>query len=123
MAADQTRALRARIDELEERLRQSEALLRPVFGWPETWRLTPQQTRLLAALYKDPGIQTYERLAHVVSIRPESEDQDPNTVKVQLSYLRKKLPAGIVIKTHWSIGLQLVAGRDILRAALAGEPS
>jgi hypothetical protein len=115
---DKTSDLRARIEELEERLRQAEALLRPIVTWPASWRLSPQQARLLGALYKAPGILTYERLGHAVSALTAWDSPDPSLVGVLLCNLRKKVPHGVVIETRRSIGLELVAGRDILRRAL-----
>lgn len=108
--------LRAENDELRERIRQLEKVLRDPI--PNLWNLplTKMKSRMLGVLYRTPGIVTRERLR--AAIRGLDSDADTKVDDVHLSQLRRTLrPHGIRIETVHDSGYRLPPES---RARLAG---
>lgn len=101
------RALRRRIEELEEQVRQLRGTLRPATRFIPDWRLHPAEMRLLALLY-DRGTVTWAQAEHAVMREEKSEedyDDIKNLAKTTLCHLRAKLkPLGIIIGKTWNVG-------------------
>lgn len=115
MSAD----LRERIEMLEEENRQLKALLSPPMIFPSSWKLSPQEARLLAALYAHVGFVAPERLR--VAIVGVDGEQGNRYHQVVLVRLRQKVePLGVTFVTKYCIGVCLLPeGRVIVQDALA----
>lgn len=110
-------ALRARVAELEEEVRQLRAAFAPSRPWPVAWRLTPSDRLVLDALYRRHG--TVTALALHTLLGGNLKGTDITTVKMQIMHLRRRLGAD-AIGTEWGGGYFLTpAGRARCDAALA----
>ncbi len=110
-------SLRGRIEELEEENRQLKDLLSPPVSFPIAWRLSPQECRLLSALF------THERLSHDVAraaLQSRSDTPCQSLVSANICHLRRKLkPMGIeIINIAWFGYAITQASRPIIRGAL-----
>ena len=89
--------------------------------FPLEWKLSPAQSRLLAALIEAPqGFISYDRAANIVISFAEDSDNPKNIVAAQTCRLRSHLKQyGIEIKTRWSQGYEMPpASKAIIKAAL-----
>lgn len=116
------RALRDRVDELQEEVRQLREQLVPPLAFPAEWRLTKSESGVLAFLYaRSPHAMSKERVLAAVWGEHE-ECPGEKIVDVVLSKLRPKLkPAGIVIETRWGDGFALPRTSRALLAQLIGD--
>lgn len=98
-------AMRDRIETLEEENRQLREMMRPVLQFVPEWRLSEQQSRLLAMIY-NRQLANYEQIVVAFDIQRRADgNDDQNHVKVVAHYLRKKLkPHGIKFNTVWGVG-------------------
>lgn len=67
------------------------------------------EARILAILYKRPGVTT-EVISSVLSGSP---NKNTDSVRVQISRLRKKLPPGVTIQCIG--GFYCLTGKDIIK--------
>lgn len=110
--------LRDALDLRTEECRQLQATLLPPLAYPAAWRLTPQEAKMLSALYAAKGeARTHEAL-HIAVSGIEVET-DPKIVDVYICKLRGKLKViGVEIETIWAQGYRLTrAARARLDAA------
>ncbi|HUZ66817.1 MAG TPA: winged helix-turn-helix domain-containing protein [Beijerinckiaceae bacterium] len=115
-------ALRERVDELEEEVRQLREQLVPPLAFPAEWRLTAVESSVLAFLFaRSPHPMSKERvLAAVWGHCVDSPSE--KMVDVVVSKLRVKLKdVGIVIDTHWGNGLALSPPSRALVAQSIGD--
>lgn len=115
---------RAKIDELEEELRQAREKLReslaPPVPFPHEWGLTVSQSRLLGALYRASDVMTEHQVFRALG----STASDMRAlVNVQISILRKKVaPLGITISNRYGFGYRLPKESiDIIKSSLEGK--
>lgn len=100
-------ALRDRIEELEEALRQAKAIAAPAALVPRAWQLTRHQSLLLAALIAAKGDYVSVDRLHIILTDGE-RDTDPIGVRVQMSNLRRKLADhGVRITSAYHLGWRL----------------
>lgn len=114
------RALRDRIDELEEEVRQYRDLLKPVETLPFDWQLEPSQIRLVLALAHAPGgYMSHEQLFRVVSVYA-GETNPKSLVGQQVHRARRRLaPFHITINNRRTTGYEMpAASREIIRNAI-----
>lgn len=98
--------LRDENEELHEKVRQLEQVLRPPFIAPYEWHLTKYETLVLSSLLSAKFISK-ERLFVSLYSHYNNPPSD-NNLKVLVSKLRKKLsPFGVVIKFIWGQGYLL----------------
>ncbi|WP_454629614.1 winged helix-turn-helix domain-containing protein [Bradyrhizobium cenepequi] len=92
---DPLSAMRERIAELEEEVRQLRALLAgEQFVFPIEWNLRRQERLILASLYASgTNYRSRSALHYLIS----SGETFPQIVDVVVSNLRRKLPAGVSI--------------------------
>lgn len=115
--------LRRQLDECREENRQlRRALGEGVILWPSQWQLSPQQGRLLEALYRSPsGFRSTDGLHTALY------DQYPETmrsiVRTVLRHVRRKVPADVRIEAVHGRGYRLTAAsRAFLRTIIEAEP-
>lgn len=113
------RALRDRIDLLEEENRQLRETVRfegAIF--PADWELTGAHARMLAALAKAPAGFLSREAVHAVCSR--NGETLVKVIDTQMSRLREKVKGkGIQIVTRWGVGFEMPeASRAIVKAAL-----
>ena len=116
------RALRERVDELEEQVRQLREQLVPPLAFPAEWRLTANESSVLAFLYaRSPHPMSKERV--LAAVWGHCDDcPGEKIVDVVLSKTRAKLrPAGIVIETRWGDGFALPRESRKILAGLIAE--
>lgn len=104
-----------RVDELEDRL---EAFLRPTAQADPlrtAFGLTGQEARLLAMLADGKEHSTDALLSACVV---QARYADGNLVKVVVSRIRRKLPAGVKIECIWGYGYRLVDEAGVVREAM-----
>lgn len=119
--SQETRALRDRVDELEEANRQLIQAFMPMLAFPREWGLSRSEHRLLAALYQAPASTYVPNSALHVAISGLGAESDPlPIIRVSMVRLRKKLrPHGLTIETVWGLGYRLPpASRKALEIAL-----
>lgn len=112
-------ALRTRIDELEEEVRQLKDAFAPKVGFPKAWKLDPRESTILSALYANRGSYvTGEAL--LLRIAGFDTDQDDSDVRLWVGKLRKKVqPLGIEVKTRHDEGYVLTPeSRPVVARAL-----
>ncbi len=118
--------LRARVDELEEELRQMRDIIMP-FDNPFLGRfgLSPQQAAIINALYKNNGELPAKRLDQLMiefarETRSEHLPHAYGRARVAVSHTRKKLNRyGIVINHHNGFGYKLTKeSKDKLKKML-----
>ncbi|MCJ2020563.1 winged helix-turn-helix domain-containing protein [Methylobacterium sp. E-065] len=114
-----TAALRIRIEELEEEIRQLKAAFSPKVGFPASWRLDAPESAILSALFHTKGSYVTPEALLLLLVRPD-DDADESTTRAWLGRLRRKVePRGIAITTRHTQGYQLeAAGRAIVADAL-----
>ena len=119
-----TAALRVRIEELEEEIRQLKAAFAPKVGFPLSWRLDERESAILSALFHTKGSYVTPDALLLLLVRYE-DDADERTTRTWIGRLRHKLkPRGITIVTRATQGYALkVAGRAILAEALGLAPA
>lgn len=101
--APMEKALRDRIEVLEEENRQLKQVLRPGHRFWARWRLTDAYAGMMALLC-EREYATYDQLAVAGNVASQG------AVKVHICYIRKRLrPHGIEIKTLWGVGYYLDA--------------
>lgn len=101
------RSMRERIDLLEEEVRQYREAIEVQRPYPEAWRLTKYEGRMLKALARAKGgyVSTEQLLVTLYGLEP---DVEPKIVDVWICKLRKKLAGtGIEIRTSWGVGFGL----------------
>lgn len=111
---------RARIEELEEELRQMRAIAQPVDILPLEWKLQNSQQKPVLALATAPdGYLSHERAFQIVA-RLSTECDPRLVVSQQIFRARPKLkPYGIEILTRWGLGYEMPpASRAVVKAAL-----
>lgn len=122
---DEVRALRERIEELEEENRQLVQLLRKPISYPRAWHLSHQESQLLAVLHTRNGVVSVEHLR--TALARYDQDISDSHLGVVLCRARRKLkPVGVVIRNARREGFYLTAeARRILddaqSAVAAGE--
>ncbi len=118
-----TAALRTRIDELEEEIRQLKAAFAPKVGFPLSWRLDERESAILSALFHCKGsFVTNEAI--LLLIAGFDEDVGDADVRAWLGRLRRKVDArGVAIVTRHSQGYALDAdGRARIAEVLGVAP-
>jgi DNA-binding response OmpR family regulator len=89
-------ALREENDILRETVRQLREDLAPRTAFPFVWRLTPQETTILACiLAASPGVATHSRIFSALWGFGDRPDKPGKLVSVVVWSLRKKLDAAI----------------------------
>ena len=114
-----TAALRARIEELEEQVRQLKEAFAPKVGFPLSWKLDERDSTVLSALFHTKGSYvTPEALLRCIS--GFDDDAGERTVQTWVGRVRAKLqPLGVAIVTRPMQGYALeAAGRTIIAEAL-----
>lgn len=113
--------LHARIDELEEEVRQLKEAFAPKIAFPLSWQLEQRESVILSALHRTSGSYiTPEAL--LLRIAGFAEDQDESHVVVWVGRLRKKLARqGIEIVTRTNQGYALDAKSRAIVAEALGE--
>ena len=114
------RSMRARIDELEEALRQAHEANENASPLPASWQLTATESRFLQVLGMAKGyVRSKERL--LVALYGLEADVDIKIIDVFACKLRRKLAGtGIEIQTVWGEGYRLTdASLDAYRRALS----
>lgn len=111
--------LRARVDELEEELRQLREPVPVEMCFPIAWRLSTMESKLLAALYRSRAqfISGVDLHAAVYG----DADRHESNIPVLISKTRRKLkPYGIAIVAHWGQGFYLPpVSREIIAEGIA----
>ena len=98
--------LRDENEELHEKVRQLEQVLRPPFIAPYEWHLTEYETIILSSLLSAKFISKERLFASLYS--DYNEPPSGNVLSVFVVTLRKKLsPFGVVIKNLWGRGYYL----------------
>lgn len=117
-------ALRVRIAELEEELRQAKERMAPSdIMFPAEWGLSPGQHRALLALYCAPGgFLSHENLYTAVAMR-EGGSAPQELTSQYVFHLRRALDGrgiqGIEIVSRREFGYELTsASRHLIRTAL-----
>lgn len=110
--------LRERIELLEEENLQLREAARPVVSFPVEWRLTREEGRFLAVLFRSRSeYLSKERL--LTALYGLEADVDIKIIDVWTHKIRKKLAdagTGVEILTHWGRGYGLSSeGRAVLR--------
>lgn len=109
--------LQDQLDEQQETIRQLREMLRPLGSFPAHWRLSPLQSRLLAALCRNGELNV--EAACVVASNDAGEMSNYDVVRQHLSRMNKKLAdPGITIRSTYSRGYYL--DPDSLIAARIG---
>lgn len=80
--------MKDRVEELEETVRQLRETLAPSGSFPMEWRLTPKESRLLAALTRSGEI-TIEGAC--IALGEGGGKIEPETVRVHVARARRKL--------------------------------
>lgn len=118
------RALRERIDFLEEENRQLRADVEPLVTFPSAWGLAKTEKRLLQALMSSPtGHLSHEAL--LAALYGPAPEVGIEMIRIWASKVRRKLRAAgeaIEIRTVWGEGYGLSGpARHTLREALGRE--
>ena len=119
-----TAALRARIEELEEQIRQLKEAFAPKVGFPLSWKLDERDSTVLSALFHTKGSYvTPEALLRCIS--GFDDDAGERTVQTWVGRVRAKLqPLGVTMVTRPMQGYALeAAGRAIIAEALGLAPA
>lgn len=117
MLSSHDRELRSENDELRERVRQLEQLLRDPIEDMWNLPLTRSRSRMLGILYRTPGVVTRERMDF--ALHGMDSTIDLKCIDVHLSGLRKQIkPHGITIETVWGRGYRLPAESRVRLASL-----
>ncbi|MGX9980323.1 winged helix-turn-helix domain-containing protein [Methylobacterium fujisawaense] len=119
-----TAALRIRIEELEEEIRQLKAAFAPKVGFPLSWKLDDRESAILSALFHCKGsFVTNEAI--LLQIAGFDEDVGDADVRNWVGRLRRKVDTrGIVIVTRPNQGYALDAGgRACIAEALGVAPA
>lgn len=129
MHMNEVQFLRARVEELEEELRQIKEDLCPLDNpFIGKLRLTKQLASLLWVIYKTDGIATNERLNIVVreyGQRNPSEGSNTSAcTKVRITHLRNRFRKdGIQIDNAWGVGYYMTAkNKQKLKKMLEKKP-
>ena len=114
-----TAALRDRISELEEEVRQLKAAFAPKVGFPLSWRLDEREAAILSALFHMRGSYVTNE-AVLLCIAGFDEDVGDSDVRAWIGRLRRKVePRGVAIITRNAQGYALdAAGRAVVAEAL-----
>lgn len=113
------------IERLEEENRQLRELLLPPLTFPIEWGLSPQQARLLAAIYGCDGLAPWERLR--TALIGSTADHSERYEQQILVFVRRKLRRyGVQIVTKHCYGVTMPSEsraivRDAVRAASARQ--
>ena len=98
--------LRTENEELRERVRQLEELLRDPIQPLWNLSLTKTKERMLGILYRTPGVVPRERMDF--ALHGADSVTDLKCIDVHLSGLGRRLrPHGITIETVWGVGYRL----------------
>lgn len=101
-------SLRALLDERDEEIRQLKSRMStPYSPWlPRSWRLAPQEIRLVLALYAANGrIVEYDQLFEALRSNAASMSQ---IIGIRICTCRQKLKTrGITIESHFSFGYSM----------------
>lgn len=101
--------LRARIEELEEEVRQLRQQLVPVIALPKAWGLTTFEARLLLAIRSaSPNLVTRNRA--MVALYGVNDAPEYNVVDTLLSRMRQRLAAiglPVVIENRRGLGWRM----------------
>jgi len=99
--ANELQALRDRVQELEELLGLSQTTRDKLF----ILRLSPQQTALVALLYRGQLVRRSAAYTAIFGARHECEQPEEGILDVQMSRVRATLrPLGVSIETHRGVG-------------------
>lgn len=116
-------AMRERIEELEELVRQLKEQLVPPLTFPLQFKLTSSETNLLAFLYaRAPHVIPRERINAALWL-DDGVAPYVKIIDVLVCKLRKKLaPFGVDVETSWGVGYRLSASaRDRLEQLMNAE--
>jgi hypothetical protein len=119
-----TAALRIRIEELEEEIRQLKAAFAPKVAFPLSWKLDERESAILSALFHAKGSYITHEALLLLLVRYD-DDADEYTTRTWIGRLRRKVePRGIAIATRHTQGYQLeAAGRAVVAEALGIAPA
>ena len=104
-------ALRTRIEELEEEIRQLKAAFAPKVGFPHAWRLDDRESTILSALFHAKGSYVTPEALLLLIVRYD-DDADEGTTRKWVGRIRRKVephgdndrhaaPAGIHPRRFW----------------------
>lgn len=127
--ANTIRALRERIDELEEENRQLRDAFAPTAVFPLEWRLSAAENGVLALFVRTQQAVTKDMIRYAMAFLPNAKRQAPDVVSnlatVVITNLRTKLRLAAVeveIVNVRGLGWRISAKhRDVLRNALGGD--
>lgn len=114
-----TAALRIRIEELEEEIRQLKAAFAPKVGFPLSWKLEDREGAILSALFHCGGSYVTPEALLLLLVRYD-DDADERTTRTWVGRIRRKVePFGVTIVTRPLQGYALdAAGRAVVAEAL-----
>lgn len=115
--------LREQLAAAQERIGYLELQAKDVEDFPGTFNLTPYETVVLSALYRNPG-RTQTKEAIFARLHEFCDtDADVKIVDVYICKLRKKLGSiSVKIATHWGHGFFMTAeNATMLRAAIEAQ--
>jgi DNA-binding response OmpR family regulator len=102
-------ALRNRIDEQAEEIRQLRQVLRPSLQWPREWGLTPAEEATLSILFSREHPVSASTLAMLTC---RSGEISRGVIKVRISNMRPKL-------ARLSIEIETSSGRGYMLSAVS----
>lgn len=114
-----TAALRIRIEELEEEIRQLKAAFAPKVGFPLSWKLEDREGAVLSALFHCKGSYVTPEALLLLLVRYD-DDADERTTRTWVGRIRRKVESfGVTIITRPLQGYALDApGRAVVAEAL-----
>lgn len=107
--------------DLEQRLQDLLPAEDPVQNLRKAFNLSPQRARILAAL-SHGTLLTREAMFSVSRGRNDKMDADLKAMDVHIWAIRKAVNSyGVEIENVWGTGYQLVAGKEVVKAAMKGK--
>lgn len=108
----------AKIEELEETLRQFRDVLRSDVGFPLSWGLSNAESRILHLLAMKSEVR--KEAAMTAAAVGGNEPVSPDTIRVHIHRMRDKLrKQKVIIHTVWGRGYSMPdTSRQIVKAAL-----
>ena len=115
-------ALRDELAWRTEEVRQLKDVFTPVLAFPQSWRLSPDETQILAALMAATGSGVLSKEALHIAIGDLQVETHEKIVDIHIHRIRRKVkPYGVMIETVWGVGYRMPPeARRICRRALDG---